>query len=206
MDTSVDYLNKLIEVCGESWKQKLDFYLKDENADLDDNSKNYIEDFLVGCKEEIIESKSSNLQKVEKIINNDLLYKNMRDYLDELLYPFYSFAPLRALDIKDSDKTQKMLKRVFEQTILRFNPDIIQNYEKYGFDNEKIFSDFINVLDSLCAFAVGKNLYYDAIEAFVYSQTRLSRNLCEKITDLIDENFNALKMNYIIEKLNQMKE
>lgn len=201
MKTSNDYLKILIEVLGEEWKQKLNDYLKDEDIELDNKSRNCIEDFLMVCMEEIKDNESSNLQKVEKKINNDLLYKNIRGYLDSLLLPFYAFAPLRTLEVKDYNRAAEVIGQIFQQTILRFNPNIFQDFDKYGFDNGDVFADFLNAQASICSFAVRKNMCYGAIEDFIYSQTRLSRKLCKYMTSLIDNNFDALKINYIIEKI-----
>ena len=77
MKTSIDNLKVLIESLGEDWKTKLDMYLKNEDVDLDRKGKNSIEDFLQSCMEEIKDNKVSSLQRVEKKIDNDLLYKNL---------------------------------------------------------------------------------------------------------------------------------
>lgn len=119
---------------------------------------------------------------------------------------FYAFAPLRAMGAVDSTRACEVIEQVFSRTILRYHPSILEDYKQYGFDNRKIFVDFLNAQDGLCSYAVDKNLHCDAIEEFVFMQTRLSRELCKKMTDMIDKNFNELRMNYIIEKLNLLKD
>ncbi|MBP3505399.1 MAG: hypothetical protein J6K43_03245 [Lachnospiraceae bacterium] len=205
VEKSVKYLEKLKEKFGEEWKQKLDSYLKDEEVEMDNSSKACISDFLMTYKEEIMDNETAQLQAVEKKINNDLLFKNLKNYMENLLEPYYAFAPLRAFYVKNPDDTLKLMEDMFKQTILRFNHDILQHYSKYGFDNMDAFADFLNVLDSLCTYSVKKNLYCDAIEDLIYSQTRLQKVLCKRITDLIDSNFNTMKLNYIIEKLDELE-
>lgn len=206
VEKSVKYLDRLQEIVGEAWKQELDSYLKEEEDELSDESKDCIIDFIVTYKEEVVENKTSNLQEVEKKINNDLLFKNLKDYLEDLLEPYYAFAPLRASYVKVPDATPGLVEEIFRQTILRYHFDILQEYGKYGFDNMKAFGDFLNVLDGMCTYIVKKNMYSGEIENFIYNQTRLPRALCRKITDLIDTNFDSMKLNYIIEKLNQMED
>lgn len=204
MKTSVECLKILMEEAGQDWKLKLDDYLKRENDGPDLEYEDCIEDFFMACIEEIKEGKTSNLQKVEKMIHNELLYKNVKNYLDDLLRPFYAFAPLRALGVKDPDRAEAVLRQVFEQTILRVNPDIIQCYEQYGFDNGGAFTEYISAQNSICSFVVWKNMYYTAIEDFIYTQTRLSRKLCAQMAEMLNQNFEALKLNYIIEKLDSL--
>lgn len=205
MKTSIEYLKDLVDVLGKDWKSKLDSYLKDEEIELNAESKECIENFFLVCIEEIKDNKTSNLQKVEKMIDNELLYKNMKEYLDNLLRSFYAFAPLRALGVKEPDRAGEVMQQVFEQTILRFNPDIVKDYDQYGFDNVGAFAAFLNAQDGICSFLVGKNMYYGMMEDFIYTQTRLPKKLCAQMADLIEHHFEALKLNYIIEKLNSLE-
>ncbi|MCM1234667.1 MAG: hypothetical protein NC489_31580 [Ruminococcus flavefaciens] len=204
VERSIQYLNKLQEIAGEAWKQELDSYLKEEEDELSDESKGCIIDFLMTYKEEIVDNRAADLREVEKKINNDLLYKNIKDYLDDLLEPYYAFAPLRVFYVKAPNEVFGLIEELFEQTILRYNIDILQEYEQYGFENMQAFGNFLNALDGICSYVVKRNMYSRAIEDFIYNQTRLPMALCQKITELIDVNFDSMKLSYIIEKLNQM--
>lgn len=206
VEKSIQYLNNLQEIAGEAWKQELDCYLKDEEDELSDESIGCIVDFLMIYKEEVVENRTANLQEVKKKINNDLLIKNLKDYVDNLLEPFYAFAPLRVFCVKAPDEAPGLVEEIFGQTVLRYNFDILQEYEKYGFENIQAFGNFLNTLESICAYVVKKNMYSRAIEDFIYNQTRLPMVLCRKLTDLIDANFDSMKLSYIIEKLNQMED
>ena len=105
-----------------------------------------------------------------------------------------------------------MYRAMKEEQILRLNPKKeakIKNLLGYlvkRFENGDSFADFLNVLDGMCTYSVKKNLYRDAIEELLYSQTRLQKALCTRIADLIDSNFDAMKLNYIIERLDRMDE
>lgn len=205
MKTSIDQLKLLIEILGEEWKSQLDSYLKNENVELTQKSKAVIEDFFQCCMEEIKENNVSNLQKVEKKIDNDLLYKNLKDHLDRLLWVFYAFSPLRVLGVTDLKRAGEILKQIFNLTILRYNPNILRDYEKYGFDNGNSFVDFLNAQDSLCTCMIEKNMHRDVMEDFIYVQTRVSKELCKQLADMVDHNFNELRLNYIMEKLNALQ-
>ncbi|MDE6601500.1 MAG: hypothetical protein K2K90_04940 [Lachnospiraceae bacterium] len=206
MNTSIDNLKALIEGLGEDWKTKLDAYLKNENVELDRKCKDGIEDFLQSCMEEIKDNKVSHLQKVEKKIDNDLLYNNLKKYLDDLLWTFYAFAPLRVLGAVNSKEACEIMEQVFDCAVLRYHPNIMQEYEKYHFDNGNAFVDFLNAQDGLCSYMIEKNMHYDVMINFVYMQTRLPKELCKRLVDMVDKSFNELRMNYIIGKLNSLSE
>lgn len=203
MKTSIECLKELIEQLGDDWKHVLDDFFKVEENELDDATSNDIIDFLNVCKEEIIEDKTSSLQKVEKLIDNDLLYKNIQSYVDDMLRPYYASAPLRTLEVKNQELAIATVEEIFNRAILRFDPNIPKKYEEFGFENDNAFVEFLNILDSICTFVVGKNFCIEAIEDFCYAQTRLPKKLCKKIAELLDANLTQLKLNFIVEKLNK---
>lgn len=203
MKNSIEYLQQLIANLGNDWKQELDAYLKNEDSMLKDENESYFLEFSNACKEEIIENKASNMQKIEKIIDNDLLFKNLQSYFDNLLTPYYASSPLRILEIKNVEAASHVIDKVFEQAILRYNPDISSKYLDFGFENQDTFIDFLNVIDSMCTFVITKNLYSTSINELIYSNTRLSKKLCKHMTNLIDKNFEQLKTKLILEKLYQ---
>lgn len=204
MNTSIGCLKELIGKIGDDWKQTLDAFFKDDEDNIDSELASDIIDFLDACKEEIISGQTSNLQKVEKLVDNDLLYKNIRSDVDEMLRPYYAAAPLRAWEAKDPEMAESIIEKIIEFGILRFDPNITKKYEEYGFDNQGAFIDFLNVYDAICTFVIGKNLCCEAMEEFIYFKTRMPERLCKKTAKLLDENYRQLQINYIIEKLNKL--
>ncbi len=203
MKTSIECLKELITLLGEDWKQALNNFLQEDEKIQDVRMAEEIVEFLNVCKEEIIAEKTASLQKVEKLVNNDLLYKNIREYIDDVLEPYYVSAPLRTMEVREPGKALTVIEEIFKRSILRFDPDMPKRFEKFGFESEEAFIDFLNVFDAVCTFVVGKNLCRESIEEFIYVRTRLPKPVCLKLTELLDENFSQLKINYIIEKLNK---
>lgn len=201
MKTSIECLKELIELLGDDWKQVLDEFFKADEIDTETVGVSEIFDFLDVCMEEIIADKTAPLQKVEKLIDNDLLYKNIRGYVDEMLQPYYASAPLRTLEVKEQEAALHAVEVIFARAILRFDPALPEKYSELGFENQKAFVDFLNVFDAVCTFAVSKNLCLEAMEDFCYTKTRLSRKLCKRVAELLDENLNQLKLNFIVETL-----
>lgn len=203
MKTSIDALNDLITRCGDDWKQILDDYFKD-NEEISGEVNETIEIFLRAYKEDTISNNQTNLKKIKNMISNDLLYKNLNNYVRDLLSAYYSAAPLRALWAQDAEKASKTVREIFDRAILRFDISIADEYEKYGFSSQEALYDYLNTLDNMCTFIVQKNLHRTSIEWYVKFHLRFSNEMCKKLTDAIDTNLNQLKMNYIIDKLKFM--
>lgn len=203
MKTTEDSLEVLIEAVGEEWKLTLDNYLKDRGNELPGEIESVVSDFLDDCREIVISNNTRDLKIIEKKINNDLLYRNLYDYIKESLNAYYLAAPLRTLVIKDAKKAEKAVDNIFHQVLLRFNPEILDMPEDYGFVDRDAFINFLNMFDSFCSFIVERNFCYTTIESVVYNTFRFSKKMCTQISRLIDDNFQQIKMNYIIDRLKE---
>lgn len=156
MKSSIETLNELISRYNEDWKQILDSYLKDD--EVPEEAREYIEDFLLVCKEDMISEKQEDWKKLEGMIKNDLLYDNLRNHVRESLSAFYVSAPLRTLYAQDAEKASKAIQKIFDCAILRYDIEIIDKYEERGFSSVDALIDFLNVLDGFCSYMVERNL------------------------------------------------
>lgn len=203
MTSSIEYLKILIEKAGNDWKQQLNSYLEDTSSDniTDKESRAYFQKFINAYKEEVIGNKTDAIKKTEKLLNNDLLYNSLNAYIDNSLALYYAGEPLRVLEIKDIEKAYKLVDLVFEQAMLRYNPQIANNYEEFYFESKDTFVSILNVFESLCTFIVSRNLYRTAITEAISVNLRLSEKLCQYISDTIDRNFEHLQIKMLVEKL-----
>lgn len=205
MKSSIEALNELTSRYNDDWKQILDNYLKDDN-EVSEDAAEYIEAFLFACKEDMISGKQENWKKLEDKIKNDLLFDNLRNHVKESLSAYYKAAPLRALDAQDAGKASKAVQEIFDRAILRFDIKIIDKYEKCGFPSQNALIDFLNVLDNFCSYMVERNFCCSTIEGYAKLNMRFSSKLCKQIAEIIDENFQQLKINYIIDNLKMLRE
>lgn len=197
--TSIEILQNIEEALGTNWKKELDLYIKEE--DLEEDKKELFSQFFSALKEDAIEARLSNLHEVEKMINNDLLYESVTNYVDDILSAYNAIAPLRAMEIKDGGLAQKIVDCVFDENILRYNPYLYMRYEEYELLSEDVFIDITTVLSSMCTFLVSQNSHYSIMEKFIYDHTRLSKKLCRYIADKINDNFEKIQMCLIMDKL-----
>lgn len=202
MKTSVETLGELKIKCGNNWKQILDNYLKDD--EISDELSECIEEFIIACKEDTIANNLANLKKVKEDIDNDLLYNNLNNFVEDSLSVYYIVAPLRAMEAKDFKKASKVIQDIFNRTILRLDVNAVNEYENLGFTSQSAMLEFMNMLDNFCSYMVERNYCCSTIERFVQTNMRFSKEMCKKIAEIVDENFQQLKLNYIIDKLKQI--
>lgn len=205
MKSSIEALNELTSRYDDDWKQILDSYLKDDD-EVPKEAREYIDEFLFACKEDMISERQDNWKKLEGKIKNDLLYDNLRNRVKESLSAYYIAAPLRALDAQDAGKASKVVQDIFERAILRFDIKFIDKYEKCGFPNQDALIEFLNVLDNFCSYMVERNFGCSTIEGYARNIMRFSPKLCKQIAEIIDENFRQFQISYIIDNLKMIRE
>lgn len=200
METSTKYLNKIIEAYGSNWLQQLDSYIKEDNtADTEDDP--LFSDFISAYREATIDCKTSEIKKVEKLISNDLVFSQLNAYIEKRLSAYRAIEPLRIIDKTDPEKASKMVDLIYEQAIIRHNPDLDERFSEYGLADQDTFVGIISVLISLTTFIVTRNLYSSAIYDAVRLNTRLTASMCKHIADKIDQNFDQIRFRLIMEKL-----
>lgn len=205
MKSSIEALNELTSRYDDDWKQILDSYLKGDD-EVPEEVREYIEEFLFACKEDMISDKQDNWKKLEGKIKNDLLYDNLRNRVKESLSAYYIAAPLRALDAQDAGKASKAVQEIFERALLRFDTKFIDKYEKCGFSSQDAMIEFLNVMDSFCSYMIERNFCCSTIEVYAKNIMRFSPKLCKQIAEMIDANFRQFQVNYIIDNLRTIRE
>lgn len=201
MKNSIEILNTIIETIGDEWKKYLDTYLKKDEIEGTPQYTELLSEFINAYKEDVIDNKIPVLTQIEKTIDNDLLFNSLKGYTDALLEAYHAIAPLRVLEIKDYKRAVRLVDFIFEQIILRFDPNAKKKYKEFEFEKEEEMLLVIGVLNSLCTFIVCHNLHKTAMADTIRLNTRLSRDISEYIAEIIDQNFEQLKTKIILEKL-----
>lgn len=205
MKSSVELLNEIMKEIGEDWKKSLDTYLKQELDEIEAGEafpyNNLFSEFIDVYKEDVIDNKASILKQIEKIINNDLLLNRLKVYVDKLLEAYHAINPLRVLEVQDHKKAMGLIDYVFEQIVLRYNPDAKERYAEFGLEKEGEFLAVAGVLNSLSTFIVAQNLHREATVEVIRFNTRLSKEISEYVATIMDQNFENLKTKIILEML-----
>ena len=149
----------------------------------------------------MIDNVQDELKKVAEEIDNDLLLGELKEYIDGLLSGYYAAEPLRIMEKKDYGNAVRLIDAIFEQYILRLNPEFIDSYEEYEFQMQKDFREVTYLLDSLVGFLVKRSLSKQAMVDAIYANISC-RGICVGIfADLADRSFDRIQMKLIVDKL-----
>lgn len=200
---SVDILSNIIKQYGENWREKVLSYLKGE---LSDEDPEMIIEFLNQYKEDIIENNKESISKIYKIIDDGTTKESLDKYMNDMLEGYYNTSALRYLEKQDIAKAKNAVDFIFEQMVLRYNPEASECYAHYGFENKQSLLNVADVMQTIAVFCVVKNFYVSAICKVVYENTRLSEKLCNYIAEIVDRNFYSIQSRLLFEQIGESKE
>lgn len=173
-------------------------------------------------KTEVMEEQENRLLNVlrQELKNNS--EKKVRSYLQEeglqdetidklmqkarwMLQFYFSFELLRNLEESDEMSLKGMLTTIYQKTIVRFEYDALSSMIDRGCDDEELM-EVAERINFLTDYYVSRSLTKREIIQDLQDETGLSAENCEYWADLIEENYQALKMNFIIKKLDRIQE
>lgn len=185
-----------------SWDDDVTKILSDEeHTDGNEVQKQSLDKFTELLRT-IVKQANDNSVPVNEIISlfeNYKCYKFASIYIKRKMQTFEGFKVLRDLEKKDSYKTKFCIDLIWSSYIVRYNPYL--NIETHSPISE---NEYISVADRLDAFVdmcVVRQLCASAICKELEDETGLSNDVCQYMAKKIDDDFEKLKLNFIIENL-----
>ncbi len=154
------------------------------------------------------EMKEKEADEVKKYLRQMQLREETVEILikraENILRLYREFSVLRELENRDAAALRGMLSIIYQKYIVRFEPKYITHMatEKY---NEEVLINVANRIGNLTDFYVSRSYTVQGMVKDLRDETGLSQVNCEYWADLIEQNYLALKLNYIIEELNGIK-
>ena len=131
------------------------------------------------------------------------LHPLIQKLLDSRLKVFHAFAPLCALYAESHFKAENLIDQIWQQYVIRFNPD--RRIERPANMTDEDMSDLEGALDAFADFCIVRMFHYDAIVQRIKQTANLPDDLCAYVARKIDRDYQELRMNYIISRLEQME-
>ncbi len=122
-------------------------------------------------------------------------------YINATLRTYHSFDSLRKLEIEDIYKAKRCVDQIWESYILRYNP-YFSNPEG-ALLNDDEYRCVAKEIDRITDLCIEHNFHILAIIKQFQDKSGLSNELCRYISQKIDEDFEKLKLNYIIFNLSE---
>ena len=179
----------------------------DENGDFleksDERLRNNFYKIIFEIKAFCIDSGLSVEEIVEKISdkkkNTEIIIKNVNNCLT-----YYKIlSPIRELSFQDEKGAKAFLRDCFDNYIIRLDYKIS---EKYNFLDEEKVNKMLAAIDRLTDYYVERLLVKKEVENDFKGETGISNEVCSYYAELYESNFQELKFNLILNKLNNLED
>lgn len=143
--------------------------------------------------------------KFEQMIANDKFFELFNTYTENTLIFYRNLEGLRRENLETQERIKIFLDDVFQNHILRFDPEIAQRYEEYHLSSEEEAENAIQSIGSLTEYYV-RRLYatYYIIDDFK-DETGFSDDLCKYYAGLLDKHFQEIKLNILMQDMESLQ-
>lgn len=171
----------------------------------DKKMKNKIFEFVFAVKELCIEQEKNAEEILKEVISENQVISILQNQVDISMVYYKMLRPIQKLSYQNEDLAKTIIKDIFENYILRLDYEIYERY-KYldeGYENgtNRIFS----ALDRLTDYYTEHLLVQKEVQIDFKEETGIAEEVCAYYAQLYEENFKELKMNLILNKLNDLE-
>lgn len=188
-----EYLD-ILQSIDEKWADKV---VKDNKIENNELGQKLVE-FLNVLKDmsKIDNGLPDEVREVFK--SNEKLLKWIESWVRNALQGYRGFMPIRVLADEDEEAVRNLLRAAFENYVLRYDPKFVEKYMTYRLKKEDMVR-VMQLLDSLTDYYIISHMTKNAIREDFEDETGLNDDLCDFYAGLIEENYQLLLMNYIVE-------
>lgn len=141
--------------------------------------------------------------RAEEVFGNQIgdkgnwILKSVEDSLET----YFSFEQLRIIQERSISEAEEILRYLFENVIIYYNPKFPRKYRDFGFETVSKFLDMTIGLNGLVDFYIRSRYTIDIIKEDLADETGLKEELCELVAGIIKENYQTLQMGLIMSYL-----
>lgn len=141
--------------------------------------------------------------RAEEVFGNQIgdkgnwILKSVEDSLET----YFSFEQLRIIQERSLSEAEEILRYLFENVIIYYNPKFPRKYRDFGFETVSKFLDMTIGLNGLVDFYIRSRYTIDIIKEDLADETGLKEELCELVAGIIKENYQSLQMGLIMSYL-----
>lgn len=190
-----------MRLSGTQWEE----LVLDEDKEGEDEISEQIQQLYRILRQEL---KEGDKDEVCIYLQKEKLQQKVIDALirraQGMLSFYKAFSFLRNLEKRNEDALKGMLASVYQKYIVRYEPGYLNQMVNEKYDKERL-TDVVNRINYLTEFYVSRSYNVFGMMRDLQDETGLSWESCEYWAELIDQNYQVLKMNYILEELKEIR-
>ena len=181
------------------------FVLNEEKVTSNERVEKLINYLIRTVRQEL---KTEDRREVEEYlrkekVKEDTIKKVVNSALDMLRF-YMDFSFLRELEMRDEMALRGLLAVIYQKYIVRYEPGYIQRMEVGKYSGGKLM-EIVSRITYLTDYYIIKSYTVKGIMDDLQDETGLSWENCEYWADMINQNYQELKMNYILEQIGRIE-
>lgn len=197
----IDELNQL----NSDWVNMIK-KLEEENQNVPDENiellmKTFME-LLDLCKEEYKTDEGILKNGLNNSMNKDDA-QWLFDIVNSSLKIYRITVPLRELQNENKEKVKMVIQYIFDNVILRYDPQFIENFVVYELCDEDELTNIARIMDLLTKYYIMKHFTGRAIKEDFQNETELIGDICDYYVSLVERNYLTLQLNNLLDKISE---
>lgn len=189
-----------------------------DNYSIDELIHKYIERNLQDKEEDMVIELLNvlrNLKKINdinlsviinKLTENKKTIETINSIIDGSLMNYYKTEQLREIENRDVLVAKAFITDLFDLYILRFDPEFLKEYEKYGFESLEQMHDAVKCIDFLMNHYVSHCFVKSYVMNDLKDELDLSDDLTRYLSNLYEKYYDVLKQNYLLYKIRKIED
>ena len=125
--------------------------------------------------------------------------------VDKTLIYFHHCQALRQLENDNIMLAKMLIKEIFEQHLIRFNPDFNEKYSNFQLASKQDMDNIIQSITGLTRYYVYYGFICEYILKDIKEETEISDELAQTYVDTFEAHYHELQMEYLISHLPRNK-
>lgn len=197
----IEILQEFNEIAGDTWKITLNRMLRGKTGNVERDLLKAFKKFTIYVKHMLVEENAAELEELERVLHNDILYHLLMQYEEEKVFLINCYIEkLEFLYLNgEYEKGDCLIEGIFDNIIVRTNPAFLKQYALYGIENEGDLLNLGNAIDSIVMEAVKQRFNGQALEEYLIYKFPSSEEMINKIRDQYEKNYSELRERYATE-------
>lgn len=188
----------------ENWSDIVQKYIKENIEPQNKDVLKAFDDFMEYACEQYKRSPEELEKKLMEWLDEDA--RGILELIKDTLYAYIELKEYRQLTNEDEEKGKQLLKYIFDNAVVRYDPEFHLQYKKWRFNSPKQLLRIAIIFRGLTEYYIERRYTPHAIKNDLLNETGMSDTICEYYIEMYEQNYMTLQLNYVIMQMRAERE
>ena len=195
----MEQLKSMIQKLSDADKEWGNIIQKYIREDVEPQNKDVLKIFddFMNCACEKYKTSPEELEnELNKCLGEDA--KWIFKLIEDTLYAYIGLQEYRQLINANEEKGKQLLKYIFDNAIIRYDPDFYLQYKKWELSSPKQLFKIASIFRGLTEYYIERRFTVSAIRKDLLDETGIGDLVRDYYIEIYEQNYMTLQLNYII--------